>query len=143
MAIKNLVPYVSFSGEASKAIAHYQKALGATVENVLTWSDAPPGACGGATPAMDAIMHACLKIGDARLMLSDAPPGVPTAKDSNVQITVQLDDAAQLEKTFDSLVADGGKATLPVHDAFWGSKFGMLTDKFGVRWMLECPKHKG
>ena len=145
MAIKNLVPHISFDRSATKAIAHYQKALGATVENVLTWSDAPAGACPGGAPSArgdTGIMHACLRVGDARLMLNDAPPGATVQKDGNIQVTMQLDDVAQLGKVFDALSA-GGSVNVPLHDAFWGSKFGMLTDPFGVRWMLECPNKKG
>jgi PhnB protein len=74
-------------------------------------------------------------------MLSDTMPGMPFTPEGNAHVCLDFDDAADMAKRFDALAA-GGKVTMPLQDTFWGAKFGMLTDAFGVRWMFNCEKHK-
>ena len=139
MAIRKLTPYLNFNGTAAKAIKLYETALGAKVENVMPWSDMP-----GQPPSpetKDWIMHAVLRIGEGVLMLSDSQPGVPVTIGSNVHVTLDFDDAADMARSFDALAA-GGKVTMPLQDTFWGAKFGMLTDVHGVCWMFNCEARK-
>jgi len=77
-----------------------------------------------------------LRIGQSVLMLSDAA-SASEARAGNVQVALDFADIAHLTRTFAAL-AEGGEVTLPVQDTFWGAKFGMLTDRFGVRWLLNC-----
>jgi len=131
-----LNPYINFKSDAAEAIKMYESALGAKVENIMYWKDAP-----GDIPEdlKNRVMHCALRIGGNLLMLSDAPPNMPDNGHHGYGIAMQFDDAAAMSKAFDAL-AVGGKVTMPVSDAFWGSKFGMLTDKFGVEWMFNCPQ---
>jgi PhnB protein len=85
------------------------------------------------------IAHACLRIGEARVMLSDVPPGMPFHPEGNVHVSVALDDVADATARFEALAA-GGTITMPLQDTFWGARFGMLTDAYGVRWMFNCTK---
>ena len=138
MAIRQLNPYLNFDGSAAKAIALYEKALGAKTENVQRFGDVP----GGKPENKDRVMHAVLKIGAGVVMLSDTMPGMPFTAEGNQHICLDFDDANDLAARFDALSA-GGKITMPLQDTFWGAKFGMLTDAYGVRWMFNCELKKG
>lgn len=135
--IRNLIPYVSFDGEAADAIAHYQRALGAEVAELMRFADMKDHPFG--PDANERVMHAMLTVGGASLMLSDIPPGTGLERGRGMNIVIELDDVAELRTRFDAL-AEGGEVTMPLHDAFWGATFGTLTDRFGVRWMLTGPR---
>lgn len=135
MSIKQLNPYLNFDGTAEQAIKLYEKALGAKTEGVQRFGDIP-----GAPPNSEhknRVMHARLDIGAGMLMISDTQPGTPSTSGSNVHVCLDFDDPADLTKKFDAL-AVGGKVTMPVQDTFWGAKFGMLTDAYGISWMFNC-----
>ena len=140
MAITSLNPYLNFSGTADKAIALYERALGAKAEMVMRYGevqdmDVPP-------EFRDHVMHATLDIAGSKLMISDAQPGEPISSSTAVHValhfTGDLDDVA---RKFNAL-AEGGEVTMPLADTFWGARFGTLTDAFGIRWMFnaELPK---
>jgi PhnB protein len=74
-------------------------------------------------------------------MLSDTMSDRPVATEGNVTVSVDCDDVADMTKKFDALAA-GGTVTMPLNDTFWGARFGMLTDAFGVRWMFNCDTKK-
>lgn len=138
MAIQALNPYLGFNGTAAKAVELYQNALGAKVEHVMRWADGPPDM--KCPPEMqDRILHAELVVDGQRFMLSDAPSNNKVSPDNNVSVCLQLDDNADMKKKFDAL-AVGGKVGMPIHDAFWGATFGMLTDAYGINWMFVGPK---
>ena len=89
----------------------------------------------------DRIMHAVLHIGDGVVMLSDSQPGVPVTAGTNMHVTLDFDDPADMARKFDALSA-GGKIDMPMQDTFWGAKFGMLTDAHGIHWMFNCEVKK-
>lgn len=140
MSIKQLNPYLNFDGTAGEAIQLYERALGAKIENVQRFADIPGGkpAAGNA----QRVMHALLRVGAGVLMISDTQPGMPLAVGSNVHVCLDFDDPAEMSGRFDALAA-GGKVTMPLQDTFWGAKFGMLTDAFGISWMFNCELKKG
>ena len=127
--------YLFFDGRAEQAIEFYKKTLGAQVEFMMRMSESPeppPPDC----PPMpaDAIMHASFRIGDTVLMASDAPPsGDKPFKGFSLSLTYATE--AEVQKTFDAL-AQGGKVEMPPGKTFWSPCFGMLTDQFGVGWMV-------
>lgn len=139
MPIRKLNPYLNFNGTAAKAIKLYETALGAKAENVMPWTDVPGQAPNPETK--DRLMHAVLRIGEGVVMLSDSRPDAPVTVGSNVHVTLDFDDAAEMARKFDAL-AVGGKVTMPLQDTFWGAKFGMLTDAYGVAWMFNCETRK-
>lgn len=144
MSIKSLTPYLMFDGTAAKAIALYEKALGARAEgNIMRFGDGPqePGQTLDPKDA-DRIMHALLRVGGGTLMLSDSFPGAGVPKQTNTQVCVEFTDQEEMARSFDTLAA-GGKVTMPLQDTFWGSHFGMLTDAYGIEWMLSCPLKQG
>jgi PhnB protein len=135
MLINHINPYIHFNGTAEKAIQLYKSALGAKTEVMMRFSDVPEM---NAPPnSKDLVMHAHLRIGEGGLMLSDAPPGKPVASEGNTQVALDFADQAEMANAFEALSA-GGTVTLPIHDAFWGAKFGMLTDAYGARWLFNC-----
>lgn len=138
MGIKQLNPYLNFNGDGAKAVALYQSALGAEVVSLSRFGDAP----GSNAPAetKDRVMHAVLKLGNAgTFMLSDIHPGMPHTPGTNAYVCLDFDDASDMSTKFEAL-AVGGQVTMPLEDTFWGAKFGMLVDAFGVRWMFNCEK---
>jgi PhnB protein len=139
MSIQKLNPYLQFNGNADKAIGFYERALGAKVGTLMRRSDMPAAKT---TPEdKNHIMHAALRIGGGELMLSDEMGGVPVTAGTNVHVALHFSDEAEAVKAFDALGA-GGKITVPLTDTFWGAKFGMLVDPFGVQWMFNCELKK-
>lgn len=132
-----VTPYLFIDGHCDEAIAFYKKHLGAQEQMVMRYKDAPDH-----TPPAhmaDKVMHACLTINGAPVMMSD---GHCTGKMSFSGFSLSLDfkTLAEAKKAFEAL-SDGGQVTQPLIDTFFAEGFGMLTDKFGVGWMvLAGPK---
>ncbi len=84
----------------------------------------------------DLIMHADLKNGELSFMASDGNQEKPVHMGDNISMSIAGDDEAKLTEYFNGL-AEGGKVTMPLAKQFWGDTFGMLTDKFGVNWMVN------
>ena len=85
----------------------------------------------------DKIMHARLRIGENELYMSDTFDPSSINKGNNVSLSIQIDDATQLEKSFIRL-SSGGNVTMPLQKTFWATSFGMFVDKFGIQWMFNC-----
>ena len=132
-SVKGLIPHLHFSGEAAQAIAHYERALGAHTAALMRWRDLPDGGVEG--DEAERVMHARLLVGPATLLVADRVTGSPSVP-SNGTILLELDDADEMARRFEAL-ATGGRVTMPIHDAFWGAKFGILEDPFGVTWMFH------
>lgn len=129
-------PYLNFDGRAEEAIAFYGRILGAKVEMMMRWRDAPPGACGEGmpTPPADKIMHAAVRVGDTMMLASDGQcQGQPGFKGISLSLTVA--DEAEAQRTYNAL-ADGGQAQMPLGKTFFSPAFGMVADRFGVSWMV-------
>ena len=132
----DFVPYLGFDGQCEAAFAFYAKALHGEILTLMRYADAPPDVP-GMTERSDRIMHAHLKVGERGLMGGDGPSGA--SKPQGFCVTFQIDNPAEAERAFAAL-AEGGQATMPIGPTFFAQKFGMLTDKFGVPWMVYCPK---
>jgi PhnB protein len=141
MAIKKLNPYLNFDGNGAQAVELYERVLGAKVETIKRFSDMPSGQ---ATPeTKDRVMHALLRLGaEGVIMISDTQPGMPFVQGTNCYLTLDFDDLADMEQKFNAL-AEGGNVEMALNDTFWGARFGMLTDKLGVRWMFNCELKQG
>ncbi|HEX3537872.1 MAG TPA: VOC family protein [Stellaceae bacterium] len=129
-------PYLSFDGRCEEAVAFYGRTLGAKVEMMMRWKDAPPGACpeGMSTPPADKIMHAALRIGDSMMLASDGScQGQP--KFQGISLSLTPKDPAEAERVFNAL-ADGGQVQMPLGKTFFSPAFGMVADRFGVSWMV-------
>ena len=137
MTITKLNPYLNFNGTAAEAIALYERALGAKSGTVMRFGDMPDMKI--PDDQKERVMHAALEIGAGVVMISDAMGDTIVPLGGNVQVSLDFDDVADMTTKFDAL-AVGGKVAFPLHDAFWGAKFGMLTDAFGIEWMFSCTQ---
>jgi len=130
-------PYLFFDGRCEEAVEFYRKALGAEVAMLTRFKDSPEPPQPGMVPpgSENKVMHARFRIGDATVMASDGRcQGRPSFQGFSLSITVP--DEAKAEKLFASL-AEGGQVQMPLTKAFWSPRFGMVTDRFGVSWMIS------
>jgi PhnB protein len=134
-----LNPYLNFAGNAEEALNFYKDALGGEIAMISRYGESP-------MPSDDdykqKIMHARLQFGDDNvIMISDTMKGHNVSTNGNIQLSIGLYDEEKTKIIFDKLSA-GGKVTMPLAKQFWGATFGMLQDKFGVSWMLNCEEKK-
>ncbi len=129
-------PYLFFNGRCEEAINFYRKALGAEVETMMRFHENPdPMPPGMIAPGFEnKVMHATLRIGGAALMASDGMAAGET-NFKGFSLSIDAPDAASVDRMFNAL-AEGGSVTMPVGTAFWSPRFGMVTDRFGVGWMV-------
>jgi PhnB protein len=129
-------PYLFFDGRCEEAIEFYQQALGAKVEFLMRNSESPEPPPEGTLPpgSEDKIMHASLHIGGALVMMSDGLCG-GDAGFNGFSLSLDCPDADAAREAFAAL-AEGGQVSMPLGKTFWAPLFGMVTDRFGVSWMV-------
>lgn len=128
-------PYLFFGGRCEEALEFYRRALGAKVEMLMRYKEAPEPMPNMPDCFEDKVMHASLRIGGTTLMASDGRcEGAANFEGFSLSITVA--DEAEAERVFGAL-SDGGLVTMPLEKTFWAPKFGMLQDRFGVGWMVS------
>ena len=133
-------PYLFFDGRCEEAIDFYKKALGAKVDMMMRFKDSPepvpPGMCPPGSD--DKVMHAALRIGDTVVMASDGMAGgKPEFK--GFSLSVSTPNEKEADRLFAAL-GKGGKVTMPMSKTFFSPRFGMVSDKFGVGWMVIVPQ---
>jgi PhnB protein len=127
--------YLNFDGNCREAMTFYGKCLQGE-PGFTPFSAGPPGMMPGAEAVPDRILHCELASGPMILMASDTLPGMDFRQGNNFSISITCETEAELDRLFSAL-GENGLVTMPLHDAFWGGRFGMLTDQFGVSWMLS------
>ena len=126
-------PYLHFAGNCAEALAFYETALGATIDLRLTHAESPmPSPPGWG----DKIMHTTFSILGSSLMGSDLPPDMYN-KAVGFRVALNM-DAPDTAKTWFEALAEGGTIEMPLQKTFWASAFGMVTDRFGIPWMVNC-----
>lgn len=128
-------PYLFFNGQCEAAFRFYEQALNGKITAMMTFADAPAGQQGGPESG-NGIMHACLELGEGRLMGSDDPSSDFKAP-RGFHVQIAFDKVKDAERVFNTL-AKGGKVQMPFEQAFWATRFGMLVDQFGIPWMVNC-----
>jgi len=133
-------PYLCFEGRCEEALNFYAKAVGAKVDMVMRFKDAPPGqGCpdGDTPPPGDKVMHASFHVGESMLMASD---GMCSGKAAfqGISLSLSLPTEADCQRVFAAL-AEGGQIHVPLNKTFFAKSFGMVADKFGVCWMVIVP----
>lgn len=129
--------YLFFNGCCEAAVAFYKQALGAEVTMLMRFKDSPEEPPPGVVPpgSENKIMHTSLQIGDTTVMASDGcSQGQPTFQ--GFALSLSVPNAAEADRVFAAL-ADGGQVQMPLDKTFWSPRFGMLTDRFGVSWMIN------
>jgi PhnB protein len=127
-------PYLFFNGRADEALAFYKKAIGAQEQMLMRFKENPGGKEHNPPASDDKVMHMAFKVGDALILGSDGH----TYGKTNFQgfaLAISVDDPAQAKKMYDALL-EGGSSQMPAGETFFAKWFGMVTDKFGVGWML-------
>lgn len=126
-------PYLNFNGNCEEAINFYKDALGGQILYIQRYGDSPMAGMTGDNK----VMHCTLKVGDTHIMASDNPPDMAASPGSNISLAIGLNDVERARTMFDNLAKDGN-VTMPLDKTFWAEAFGMLTDKFGINWMVNC-----
>jgi PhnB protein len=134
-------PYLNFAGNTEEAFKFYKSVFGGEFAMLQRFKDTPEA---GRVPEREneKIMHVSLPIGEVTtLMATDAleSMGHKLNVGNNIQLSVEAESKNEVDKLFKGLSA-GGKVTMPLADTFWGAYFGMVTDKFGVQWMVSYSK---
>jgi PhnB protein len=130
-----LNPYLHFNGNCQEAFTFYEKVLGAKKLMMMTYGEAPQQP--GQSPAMaKKIIHARIQLGNSLLMGSDAPPE-RFHKPQGFTVNVGCDKPEEADRIFKGL-SDGGSIVMPIAKTFWAERFGMVIDKFGIPWMVNC-----
>ncbi len=144
--MKEITAYLMFDGQCREAMTFYAHCMGAELQ-MQDYSQAPGGAPTEVRSAKERIMHSKLTKNGAMLMASDTMPGAEhKAGDNfmgeNFSVAIGCDSEEEIDRLFQAL-GEGGTVTMPLQDMFWGARFGMLKDRFGINWMLnyDKPRH--
>lgn len=133
--------YLTFNGNTAEALAFYAHCLNGKVLFSMTWGQSPMAADMPAE-ARDRVMHATMEARGHKLMAADTAPGQPFEGYKGFSLSVQSNDVKEGERLFNALSA-GGTVAMPFAPTFWAAGFGMLVDKFGVTWMVNCEQPVG
>jgi PhnB protein len=129
----NLNPYLNFRDNTREAMQFYQSVFGGKLD-MNTFKDFNASE----SPSEDdKIMHSQLEADNGIVfMAADTPASMEYRQGTNMAMSLSGDDDAALSGYYEKL-ADGGKVTMPLEVAPWGDKFGMVTDKYGVDWLVN------
>lgn len=140
MKTTQLNPYLFFDGNCREAMNFYQTILGGSLE--MSSMAEMQGAEPSTSTDDERIMHARLVSGDFRLMASDIIKGQEHVVGTNVHLSLLGTNESKLRALFLSFAEQGGKVDLPLEKQFWGDIFGMVTDKYGVHWLVNITEEK-
>jgi PhnB protein len=130
-----LNPYLYFNGQCEEAFKMYEKCLGGKIEAMMP-HEGTPAESGVPKEWNKKILHARLVLDWGVLMASDAPPG-RYERPQGFSVNIGTKDPAEAERIFEEL-SENGKIIMPIKETFWAKRFGMLVDRFGVPWMINC-----
>ena len=130
-------PYLSFKGDCEAAFKLYERCFGGQQGSIFRYAGSPMA---DQVPSdwQDKVMHGTLTIGGQVLMGGDVAPG-SYEQPKGFSLSIALENASDAERIFHEL-AEGGSVTLPLEKTFWAERFGMVVDRFGIPWMINCEK---
>jgi PhnB protein len=130
-----MTTYLTFKGDCEAAFGFYQQCLDGTLGGVFRYAGTPYA---DQVPAdwQDKVMHASLTLGHQTLMGADVAPERYEAP-KGFSLSLQMSRAADAERIFDQLSA-GGTIKTPLEKTFWAERFGVLVDRFGITWLINC-----
>jgi PhnB protein len=132
-----LNPYLSFNGQCEEAFKFYEECLKGKIEMMMTYEGSPMAA--QAPPEWGKkVLHITLRIGEQELMGADGPPNY-FQKPQGFSVCINLQDKTEAERIFKEL-AENGTVKMALEKTFWAERFGMLVDRFGVPWMINCAQ---
>ena len=130
-------PYIAFQGSCRGAIEFYKSALDGEVLFTQTVGESSMSNMGPA----ENIMHCTMKVGGSTIMMCDDPRPDAAASGGNISLAIGLNDPERAKQIFANLAKDGS-VIMPLEKTYWAEAFGMVTDKFGVKWMINCDAPK-
>lgn len=135
-------PYLFFGGRCDEALEFYRTALGAEVQFLMRYNESPdPMPPGSIPPGFEnKVMHSSIVIGESVLMMSDG--NVEGTHFQGIQLSLGMESADEATKVFEVL-SRGGAVKMPLMKTFWSPLFGMLTDRFGLDWMINVEDEHG
>ena len=127
--------HLSFNGQCEEAFKFYEQCLGGTIKIMMTHGDSP---IADQTPLewRSKILHAALAVGETSIMGADTPLD-NYQQPAGFTVAIHLNDVADAERIFRTL-SESGTVTMPLQQTFWATRFGMLVDRFGIPWMVNC-----
>ena len=128
-----LTPYLMFNGNCETALNFYAQTLGGEIKHLSRFEGSPAESM---SADKQKVMHATFEGNGFSFMASDGAREV-VDNVGNIHLSLNFRDAHAMENVFNAM-SEGGKISMPLQDTFWGAKFGMLTDKFGINWMFNC-----
>ncbi|MGW8465972.1 VOC family protein [Pseudomonas sp. GL-B-19] len=131
-------PYLIFNGDCKAAFTFYAQSLPGKIEAMMTFGETPAGEH-VPTDLHNLIIHTRLVVGDQAIMGSDTTPDRPVDDMAGFSVSLNVDSIAEAERVFAALSKDG-TVQMPLEQTFWAARFGMLVDRFGVSWMVNCEK---
>ena len=134
-------PYLFFNGQCREALDTYIAIFGGEIESMMPASDMPPGEMEVTEDRRDWVMHASIKVAGGSIMASDNLSGTSGAM-TGCSVMVSLPSAVEGRAAFDKL-AEGGEVQMAYEPSFWSAGFGMVTDRFGIRWMIGTDEAPG
>ncbi len=128
-------PYLSFKGECEAAFTFYEQCLGGKLGTVFRYAGTP---LADQVPAdwQDKVMHASLTLGNQTLMGGDVAPN-RYEEPKGLSLSLQIKRVADAERIFREL-AMNGKVVMPLQQTFWAARFGVVVDRFGIPWLINC-----
>jgi len=135
-----LTPYIMFNGNCEQALKFYEKAFGGEIKDLRRFEGSPME---NMASDKQKVMHSNFAVdGNVLFMASDGgEQGGQVATGGTIHLSLNFNDVGKMENAFSAL-ADGGTVTMPLQDTFWGARFGMLKDQYGVNWMFNCERPK-
>ncbi|MBL0012039.1 MAG: VOC family protein [Nitrosomonas sp.] len=129
-------PYLMFGGRCEEALEFYRTALGAQIDMLMRFKESPePPPPGMLPPGFEnKVMHASFRIGDNVIMASDGCE--EGQRFSGFSLSIAVATEAEADQFFTAL-SDDGQVQMPLGKTFWSPRFGMLTDRFGISWMVN------
>ena len=128
---------LSFNGQCEEAFKFYEKSLGGKINIMMTWGDSPM-AKDVPSDWANKITHASMTIDGQELTGGDSP-GEHYQKPRGFSIILNMTDTKDADRIF-KVLAEKGEIKMPLEETFWAARFGMLTDRFGTPWMINCGK---
>lgn len=134
--MKSIVPHITFNGDCEAAIEFYKDAFGGRIEFVQRYKGS---AMEDRVPKeyLNKIMHSTFMAEGVTFMAADAVPGYERHGGGNIDLSIEFESKEKELEVFGKL-SEGGEVSMPLQDTFWGAHFGMVKDRFGVNWMLNC-----
>lgn len=142
--MKSVNPYLNFNGNTEEAFNFYQSVFGGEFLDVLSFKEMEGDQMGVPENKLDKVAHIALPLGNDTILMGDDGPYAmdqPLTVGNNFHINIEAESMEEAEQLFSDL-SGGGKVEMPLEETEWAELFGMVTDKYGIQWMVDYPGNK-